>query len=95
MNLAPFREWRYVDTLHLFQGCEHHKHGCVKLQCLSNHFMVDTGRAHRALDDCHSLRRVCEALTQTLGTTLPRLLVLFAVDVDLPSSLAQLSVLMD
>ena len=57
--------------------------------------MIDSGRAHRALDDTVALRRVCEALAQTLGTTLPCLLVLFAVEIDLPSSVAQLTVLMD
>lgn len=89
----PFRQWLFVDTLHLFQDCGP-QHGCAKLQCLSLRLMVDSGRAHRALDDVLSLRSVSESLAQSLGLTLPSLLARFAVEVDLPSSLAQLSVLM-
>ena len=52
-------------------------------------------KAHRALDDCIALRRVVESAAQRLGTTLPALLEKFAVCLDMPSSLAQMSVLME
>ena len=56
---------------------------------------IDTGRAHRALDDCLALRRVIENMAQSLDLSLAALLKHFAVEVDLASSIAQLSVLMD
>ena len=57
--------------------------------------MADTGRAHRALDDCVSLRQVMAAAALGLGISLSALLGRFAQEVDLPSSVAQLSVLME
>ena len=57
--------------------------------------MADTGRAHRALDDCVSLRQVMAAAALGLGMSLSALLGRFAQEVDLPSSVAQLSVLME
>jgi hypothetical protein len=47
------------------------------------------------LDDCVSLRQVATTLVQGVGMSLPSFLGRFAVELDLPSSLAQLSVLMD
>ena len=47
------------------------------------------------LDDCVALRHVLVAWSESLGTTLPTLLRCFAFLLDLPSSLAQLSVLSD
>ena len=47
------------------------------------------------LDDCVALRHVLVAWSESLGTTLPMLLRCFAFLLDLPSSLAQLSVLSD
>ena len=51
-------------------------------------------RSHRALDDCVALRHVGCAWDELLGEDLPTLLRK-AYEVDLDTSLAQLSVLMD
>ena len=89
LSCASLQTWRFVDTLAVLQG-----HGCSKLQCLALRVTADTGRQHRAIDDCVTLRQVVVAMAQGLGTTLPSLLLPYALEVDLPSSLAQLSVLM-
>ena len=47
------------------------------------------------LDDCVALRHVGVALAERLGVRLPTLLRRFAVGLDLGSSIAQTSVLMD
>ena len=93
LSTAPFEDWLYVDTLHISKCLL--PHGCHKLQCISLRARIDTGRAHRALDDCLALRRVVESMAQSLDVPLAALLKHFAVEVDLASSLAQLSVLMD
>jgi len=93
LSTAPFEDWLYVDTLHISKCLL--PHGCNKLQCISLRAHIDTGRAHRALDDCLALRRVVESMAQSLDVPLAALLKHFAVKVDLASSLAQLSVLMD
>jgi len=85
-------QWRFVDTLPVLQATT--GHGCVKLQCLSLRILAETGRAHRALDDCVSLRQVMRAASLVLGTSAPSLLARFAYELDAPSSLAQLAVLM-
>ena len=86
-----FERWLFADTLHTFQSCS-----CKKLQCLvKDLYAANELKAHRALDDCIALRRVVESAAQRLGTTLPALLEKVAVHVDMPSSLAQLSVLME
>ena len=82
-----------MDTLHISKCLL--PYGCNKLQCISLRARIDTGRAHRALDDCLALRRVVESMAQSLDVPLGALLKHFAVEVDLASSLAQLSVLMD
>ena len=87
-----FERWLFADTLHLFQG----GHGCCKLQCLvKDLYAPNELKAHRALDDCIALRRVVESAAQRLGVSLSTLLEKIAVHVDMPSSLAQLSVLME
>ena len=88
----PFEQWRFVDTLPVLQATA--GHGCVKLQCLSLRILAETGRAHRALDDCVSLRQVMAAASLVLGASAPSLLARFAYELDTPSSLAQLAVLM-
>ena len=57
--------------------------------------MAETGRAHRALDDCVSPRQVMASIAFTLSTALPVLLKRFGQELDLASSLAQLAFLMD
>ncbi len=89
---TPFEDWLFVDTLVAMQVLA--RHSCLKLQCLALR-VADTGRAHRALDDCVCLRQVAAALVQGVDVPLPSFLLRFAVELDMPSSLAQLSVLMD
>ena len=93
LSCRPFERWIFVDTLGVLQAVN--RHGCLKLQCLSLRIMADTGRAHRALDDCVSLRQVMAAAALVSGIPLSALLRRFAQEVDLPSSTAQLSVLME
>ena len=90
---TPFEEWVFVDTLVALQALA--LHSCLKLPCLALRVVADTGRAHRALDDCVCLRQVAAALVQGVDVPLPSFLLRFAVELDMPSSLAQLSVLMD
>ena len=89
----PFERWIFVDTISVLQATS--QHGCLKLQCLSLRLLVDTGRAHRALDDCVSLRQVMASVAFALGVSLPVLLQRFGQELDLTSSLAQLAVLRD
>ena len=93
LSCAPFERWLFVDTLTVLRAV--HCHACMKLQCLSLRIMADTGRAHRALDDCVSLRQVVAAAAMVLGVPAATLLGYFAQELDLPSSRAQLSVLME
>ncbi len=89
---TPFEDWLFVDTLVALQVLA--RHSCLKLQCLALRVVADTGRAHRALDDCVCLRQVAAALAQGVDMPLSSFLLRFAVELDMPSSLAQLSVLM-
>jgi len=89
-----FQQWLFADTLQVVQASAR---GCLKLQCLVK-LLGDPAdlRAHRALDDCVALRHVGVALAEQLDTDLPSLLKrFFAFEIDLRSSLVQLSVLMD
>ena len=45
-----------------------------------------------ALDDCMALRRVVTSLAEGIGAGVPQLLRGFALELDLPSSIAQVSV---
>ena len=82
-----------MDTLTALQTVS--RHACLKLQCLSLRIMAETGRAHRALDDCVSLRQVMAAAALVLDMSVSALLGRFAQELDLPSSRAQLSLLME
>ena len=93
LSCAPFERWLFVDTLAVVRTV--HCHACVKLQCLSLRIMADTGRAHRALDDCVSLRQVVAAAAMVLGVSSTTLLGHFAQELDLPSSRAQISSLVE
>ena len=79
--------------MNVFKAVRHH--GCMKLQCLSQEIMAETGRAHRALDDTVSLRQVAMYMAQSLDVSLLDLMKPFALAVDVNASLAQLSFLMD
>ena len=52
-------------------------------------------RAHRALDDVLALRHVVTSVAQVLGVSVSDLLARHAHEVDMPSSLAQATVLLD
>ena len=52
-------------------------------------------RAHRALDDVLALRHVVTSVAQALGVYVSELLMQHAHEVDMASSLAQATVLMD
>ena len=57
--------------------------------------LVDSGRAHRALDDCVSLASVAHIMAESVDLPVSRLLMHFAVELDLQSGLAQISVLLE
>ena len=83
-----------MDTLEALREVRHR--ACLKLQCMVRE-MADASdlRAHRALDDVIALRHVAATAAQSRGVTVTLLLLRFALELDLPSSLAQTSVLMD
>ena len=88
-----FCRWLFVDTLHVIGALA--EHGCKKLQCMVTTLGSPADlRAHRALDDTIALRHVGIALAERWGMTLTKLLQYFALEVDLDSSIAQISVLL-
>ena len=91
MSCDCFRRWLFVDTLHVIKALA--EHSCKKLGCMVKTLGTDL-RAHRALDDCIALRHVGVALAERVGMTLPMLLEQFALELDLDTSVAQISVLM-
>ena len=56
--------------------------------------MIDSGHAHRALDDCIVLWRITDIFAERIGISMKELLSRFSVELDLASSTAQLSMLM-
>ena len=52
-------------------------------------------RAHRALDDVLALKHMVTSVAQALGVSVSELLMQHAQEVDMASSLAQVTVLMD
>jgi DNA polymerase III epsilon subunit-like protein len=94
ISSSSLEAWLFLDTLTALRGIT--KHVCWKLQCAASRVMADAGRAHRALDDCLCLRQVIASAGEGIGvSTVPPLLAAFAVQLDLASSLAQISFLMD
>ena len=85
-------QWYFIDTLQLFGSLN--KYGCIKLQCTAKDMMIDSGHAHRALDDCIVLWRVTNIFAERIGISMTELLSRFAVALDLCSSTAQLTMLM-
>ena len=55
--------------------------------------MIDSGHAHRALDDCIVLWRITNVFAERLGISMKELLSSFSVELDVASSTAQLSML--
>jgi len=84
--------WYFVDTLQVFKSLN--EYGCTKLQCTAKDLMIDSGHAHRALDDCIALRRIAVILAERIGISMKELLSRFLVELDLASSAAQLAMLM-
>jgi len=90
----PFEQWLFVDTLDVLRGVG--GRGCLKLQCLVREMAEASDlRAHRALDDVVALRHVVASATHVSGVNMSTLLLSFAQELDLPSSLAQTSVLLE
>ena len=87
-----FKQWYFVDTLHVFKDLNHHS--CIKLQCLARDTHTDPGNAHRALDDCIALRSISHIFADKLGISMKRLFSFYLVELDLESSFAQLTTLM-
>ena len=92
LSTATFDDWYFVDTLHVFKSLN--PYGCVKLQCTARDMTIDSGSAHRALDDCIVLRRLTSILAERVGIRMKRLLSFHLVDLDVLSSIAQLRTLM-
>ena len=85
-------QWYFVDTLQVFKSLN--EYGCIKLQCTAKDLMIDSGHAHRALDDCIVLWRITSILAERVGISMKRLLSMFLVELDVVSSTAQLTMLM-
>jgi len=92
LSTTMFEQWYFVDTLHVFKDLN--QYGCIKLQCLARDTMTDPGHAHRALDDCIALREITNIFAQRIGASIHHLLSYYLVELDLASSIAQLTVLM-
>ena len=93
VSLAPLQRWLFVDTLAVLQAGGDVS-GCLKLQCLVHVAgQLEGLRAHRALDDCYALRGVMKHVATRHGLSLWGLLRIFSVELDLPASLAHISVL--
>jgi len=81
-----------VDTLQLFRSLN--EYGCIKLQCTAKDMTIDSGHAHRALDDCIVLWRITHIFAERLGISMQELMSSFVVELDLDSSTVQLIMLM-
>ena len=95
--MTPFRRWFFLDTLHVLETAKHELGGvCLKLQCLVNN-VTDTRnlRAHRALDDCVSLRHVVHSIAFKLGCSVTDMLRLFACRWDEQASVGQVAALIE
>ena len=84
--------WYFVDTLHVFRSLN--PYGCIKLQCIARDMIIDSGNAHRALDDCIVLWRITTVLAERIGISMKHLLSMFLVELDVASSTAQLATIM-
>ena len=89
---AMFERCYFADTLHIFKDLN--QYSCIKLQCMARDTNTDPGHRHRALDDCITLRKITNIFAQRIGISTRHLLSYYLVEVDLASSIAQLTVLM-
>jgi DNA polymerase III alpha subunit (gram-positive type) len=92
LSTAPFAQWFFIDTLQVFRSLN--EYGCIKLQCTAKDMTIDSGSAHRALDDCIALWKITTTLAARIGISMKELLSRFVVELDMVSSTAQLSTLM-
>ena len=93
LSFSPFRQWLFVDTLHLLDCVKTELGGaCLKLQCLINTMAEAKAlRAHRALDDCVALRHVMHDVAFKLDCSVTDLLRKFAHQWDEQASLPQIA----
>ena len=80
--------WKFVDSLRVVNMYAGVAGECAKLQCLSQRCGPLAGHAHRALDDCVSLKHVCTYLADSGGMSVGNLLCPFVVELDFEQSLA-------
>ncbi len=86
-NLALNADFAYVDTLAISQTLGN---PCSKLQCLVHRLSTSELRAHRATEDCFTLRQICFAMGHTLGIEALQLLSRFAEGCDVDRTVANL-----
>ena len=86
-----FEQWYFIDTLDVSRALI--QYSCVKLQCLARDTHTDPGNAHRALDDCIALCSISHIFANRLGISMKRLFSFYLVELDLESSIAQLTTL--
>ena len=92
LDTSVFERWVFVDTMHIVSAAKEITGSCLKLQCLAFHACdQEELRAHRAREDCVALCRVMVHVASRLGASFRRLLYAFAARLDLPTSLAQVS----
>ena len=92
LDISIFERWAFVDTMHIVAAAREIMGPCLKLQCLAFHACdQEELRAHRARDDCVALCRVMVYVASRLGVSPRRLLYAFSQRLDLPTSLAQVS----
>ena len=93
MSWGSLDKWLFVDTLSLVQAIGlSNLGGCAKLQCLVRGHCAGL-QAHRALDDCITLRAVVQGVAETYGVHALDLLRPLVVRLDGEASLAQVSTL--
>ena len=90
LNLAVFERWVYVDTLHVVRSVALEAAPCFKLQCMTARVCDPADlKAHRGRDDCVALLGVLQHLAARLGLTVEGLMRMFAEEIDLLNSTAQ------
>ena len=94
LDITIFNRWVYVDTLHVVKSSACEAAACFKLQCMTEriceHAML---KAHRALDDCMALFLVLQDVSARLGLTVEALLRMFAEEILMNESIAQVRTL--
>ena len=92
-----FAKLKYVDTLNVVRAIDGQLYGgCMKLQCMLSQLGKNGEgntnlRAHRALDDAILLKDVVNNIAHKIGVSTHTLLSVFSHELDLGTSVAQLS----